>query len=465
MREKDKKKSTDHSRKSTGKRRQATDHSRSFKDKSEPFREKSKRSTDDSRPIKERSESFKDKPRKTSDDSRPFRERSESFKDKPRKTSDDSRPFKERNEEYKSKDRKPSGDNRPFKERNEAYKNKDRKTSGDSRPFRERNEAYKSKDRKTSDESRPFRDKSDSYKDKNRKSSDYSRPFKDKSEPYRDKSKKFTEDILPSADFKKSRDDKRPSERLRSFSSDSEKSSQIRLNKYVANSGICSRREADTLIESGVIKVNGKVITELGTKINADDVVEYANAKIKNEKLVYVLLNKPKDFITTMDDPQGRRTVMELVRKACRERIYPVGRLDRNTTGVLLFTNDGELAKKLIHPKYNVKKIYNVLLDRKLAQDDMLKISEGIYIDDEMIQVDDIAYVEEGKNVIKREIGIQIHSGQNRVVRKIFESLGYEVIKLDRVFFAGLTKKDLPRGKWRVLTKTEIAFLKMGRFN
>jgi 23S rRNA pseudouridine2605 synthase len=244
----------------------------------------------------------------------------------------------------------------------------------------------------------------------------------------------------------------------------SEESSQIRLNKYISNSGICSRREADKLIQSGVIKVNGKVITELGTKINPKDTVEYANQKIKNEKLVYVLLNKPKDFITTMDDPQGRRTVMELVRKACRERIYPVGRLDRNTTGLLLFTNDGDLAKKLIHPKYNVKKIYNVLLDRKLQQNDLDNITEGIRIDDELIKVDDVSYIEEGKSINKREIGIELHSGQNRVVRKIFESLGYNVLKLDRIYFAGLTKKDLPRGKWRFLSKVEIAFLKMGRF-
>lgn len=233
----------------------------------------------------------------------------------------------------------------------------------------------------------------------------------------------------------------------------------IRLNKYIANSGICSRREADKLIESGVVKVNGKTITQLGTKIKPTDSVEYGGQKIKNEKNVYLLLNKPKDYITTMHDPEGRKTVMDIVKNACRERIYPVGRLDRNTTGVLLFTNDGDLAKKLIHPKHNIKKIYTVLLDRKLHQEDLQKIREGIQIEENIIKVDEIAFLEDGKN--KREIGIELHSGQNRVVRKIFESLGYEVLRLDRISFAGLTKKDLPRGKWRFLSPKEIAFLHM----
>lgn len=236
----------------------------------------------------------------------------------------------------------------------------------------------------------------------------------------------------------------------------------IRLNKYISNSGVCSRRDADKLIESGVVKVNGKIVTELGTKIKPDDKVEYGSQRIKNERHVYLLLNKPKDYITTMDDPQGRRTVMELVGRACKERIYPVGRLDRNTTGLLLFTNDGELVKKLTHPRYNVRKIYNVLLDKKLLAEDLLKIKEGINIDGENIIIDDISFVEEGQG--RREVGIELHSGQNRIVRRIFESLGYEVVKLDRIFFAGLTKKNLQRGKWRFLTQSEIAFLKMGRF-
>ncbi len=241
-----------------------------------------------------------------------------------------------------------------------------------------------------------------------------------------------------------------------------DKTDLIRLNKYVANSGVCSRREADKLIESGAVKVNGKTITELGTKIKPTDIVEYGSQKITNEKPVYLLLNKPKDFITTMDDPQGRKTVMDLVRNACKERIYPVGRLDRNTTGLLLFTNDGDLTKKLIHPKYNIKKIYTVTLDRKLNQSDLNKIKEGVEIEGNVIKVDDIAYLEDEHD--KKEIGIEIHSGQNRIVRKIFESLTYKVEKLDRICFAGLTKKDLPRGKWRFLLPKEIAFLKMKNY-
>ncbi len=232
---------------------------------------------------------------------------------------------------------------------------------------------------------------------------------------------------------------------------------QIRLNRYVATAGVCSRREADKLIEQGEIMVNGKVVTELGTKINPKDVVEFKGKKLKGEKMVYVLLNKPKDFITTVEDPQGRRTVMELVKNACKERIYPVGRLDRNTTGILLFTNDGELAKKLTHPKHKINKVYDVMLDRPLAKPDLLKISQGIELDDGFIQVDEIAY----SSLDKKGIGIELHSGRNRIVRRIFEKLNYKVVKLDRMCFAGLTKKDLPRGHWRILSPKEISFLKM----
>lgn len=232
----------------------------------------------------------------------------------------------------------------------------------------------------------------------------------------------------------------------------------IRLNKYLADAGICSRREADKLIESGVVKVNGKTITQLGTKVSRSDKVQYGGETLKREKLQYVLLNKPKDFITTSDDPQNRRTVMLLVEKACHERIYPVGRLDRNTTGLLLFTNDGEMARKLTHPKHRVKKIYHVVLDKALAKKDMIEMVRGVQLDDGFIQPDKIAYVEGIAG--KREIGVELHSGRNRIVRRLFESLGYKVVKLDRVFFAGLTKKDLPRGKWRHLEPKEVNLLK-----
>ena len=231
----------------------------------------------------------------------------------------------------------------------------------------------------------------------------------------------------------------------------------IRLNKYIANAGICSSREADELIKAGVVSVNGEVVTEMGYKVQPTDIVKYNKETLRTEEMKYVLLNKPKDFITTTDDPEDRKTVMSLVYKACRERIYPVGRLDRNTTGILLFTNDGDLAGKLTHPKFQVQKVYQVELDRNLKQSDYDQIKDGIQLEDGFIKVDEIAYVGPDKSVV----GVELHSGKNRIVRRIFESLGYEVKKLDRVIFAGLTKKDLPRGRWRFLTPLEVASLKM----
>ena len=235
----------------------------------------------------------------------------------------------------------------------------------------------------------------------------------------------------------------------------------IRLNKFLANAGVCSRREADEFITAGVVSVNGEVVTELGTKIKRGDEVKFHDQAVSIERKIYVLLNKPKDTVTTSDDPQARRTVMDLVKGACSERIYPVGRLDRNTTGVLLLTNDGDLASKLTHPKYLKKKIYHVHLDKNLTKADMEQIAAGIQLDDGEIQADAISYTDDFK---KDEVGIEIHSGKNRIVRRIFESLGYKVVKLDRVFFAGLTKKGLRRGEWRYLTEQEVNFLRMGSF-
>ena len=236
---------------------------------------------------------------------------------------------------------------------------------------------------------------------------------------------------------------------------------ELRLNKYLANAGVCSRREADEHITAGLVKVNGEVVTELGTKVTRKDQVTFNDQPVSLERKVYVLLNKPKDTVTTSADPQGRQTVMDLVRNASRERIYPVGRLDRNTTGVLLLTNDGDLASKLTHPKYIKKKIYHVWLDKDVAETDLARIAAGIELDDGPIHADAIAYAnEEDKN----QVGIEIHSGKNRIVRRIFEHLGYRVVKLDRVYFAGLTKKNLPRGRWRHLTQQEVSMLKMGAF-
>jgi 23S rRNA pseudouridine2605 synthase len=233
----------------------------------------------------------------------------------------------------------------------------------------------------------------------------------------------------------------------------------IRLNKFISNSGVCSRREADKLIESGAVTVNGKIVSELGYKVNPTDVVNYGGASIKREKNVYVLLNKPKDYITTLDDPEGRKTVMELVKSACKERIYPVGRLDRNTTGLLLFTNDGDMTMKLTHPKNNIQKLYGVEIDKSIRPEDFKAILDGFELEDGFIKADKLEFV--GGSTNRKELGIEIHSGKNRIVRRIFEHLGYKVVKLDRVMFAGLTKKDLPRGKWRFLTEKEIGYLRM----
>ena len=235
----------------------------------------------------------------------------------------------------------------------------------------------------------------------------------------------------------------------------------VRLNKFLANAGVCSRREADEFIQAGVVTVNGKVVTELGTKVLRTDDVKFHDQTVKMEKKVYVLLNKPKDTVTTSDDPQQRKTVMDLVKNACPERIYPVGRLDRNTTGVLLLTNDGDLASKLTHPKFLKKKIYHVFLDKNVTAHDMQQIATGITLDDGEVHADAIEYA---SPTDKSQVGIEIHSGKNRIVRRIFESLGYRVVKLDRVQFAGLTKKNLRRGDWRFLTEKEVDMLRMGAF-
>lgn len=233
----------------------------------------------------------------------------------------------------------------------------------------------------------------------------------------------------------------------------------IRINRYIANAGICSRREADKLVEAGDISVNGVVVTTLGARIDPGDVVAYKGVPVKSEKPRYILLNKPKGYLTTNEDPEGRPTVMELIAECCNERLFPVGRLDRNTTGLLLFTNDGHLAEKLMHPRNLVKKLYHIKLDKPLDREHLKKIANGIKLEDGWIKADQISYV--GDMDDRTEIGMEIHSGKNRIVRRIFEALGYDVTKLDRVIFAGLTKKDLRRGKWRHLTPEELNYLKM----
>ncbi len=235
----------------------------------------------------------------------------------------------------------------------------------------------------------------------------------------------------------------------------------IRLNKYIASTGLCSRREADELIQAGLISVNDKLVTEVGTKVKPSDTIKYNGERLKEEKKVYILMNKPKDYIATLEDPHAHKTVIDLIKGSCRERVYPVGRLDRNTTGVLLLTNDGELTKRLTHPKFEKMKIYHVELNKNLKPADMEKIATGIMLEDGFIKADTISYVNPND---KKQIGIEIHSGRNRIVRRIFEHLGYEIRKLDRVYFAGLTKKGLSRGEWRFLTEKEINMLKMNAF-
>ena len=283
----------------------------------------------------------------------------------------------------------------------------------------------------------------------------YQKPYGNKPySPYKKSPRQHTADYDPNAKYSMKK-------RIEYKEINFDPNEPLRLNKFLANAGVCSRREADEFIQAGVVSVNGEVVTELGTKVLRTDVVKFHDQPVTIEKKVYVLLNKPKDYVTTSDDPQQRKTVMDLVKNACPERIYPVGRLDRNTTGVLLLTNDGDLASKLTHPKFLKKKIYHVYLDKGVTAHDLQQIAEGIQLDDGEIRADDVQYA---SPTDKKQVGIEIHSGKNRIVRRIFEALGYRVQKLDRVQFAGLTKKNLKRGDWRYLTEEEVDRLRMGAY-
>ncbi len=402
--------------------------------------------------------SYKSKPTQGNDD---FSEENDNkprrfSKDRPKPYGkrDEKRNF-ERRDDRKSYKSKPAHDNDDFSEEND---NKSKRFSKD-KPYGKR------------DEKRSFdrRDDRKSYKSKPAHGND------DFSEVEDDrKSKRFSTDKPYSKrgdkrDFDH-RDDRKSYKSKPSYGKDrnSDRRSQgkgrnegIRLNRYLSNAGVCSRREADEYIKAGLVKVNGEVVTELGTKVRPNDEIKFNNELLRTEKKVYILLNKPKDYVTTTDDERGRKTVMQLIRGACREKVFPVGRLDRNTTGVLLITNDGEMSAKLTHPKYSKKKIYHVFLDKNIKLEDMDKLVEGVEDEGEMLHADLVSYADPTD---KTQVGVEIHSGQNRVVRRMFEALGYRVIKLDRVYFAGLTKKGLPRGRWRFLTPTEINMLKMGAF-
>jgi len=354
-----------------------------------------------------------------------------------------------------SSDDASKGYQRPYKPR-ASYGNDSQRparprfegSSDSERPWRKRtpdNNAYQQ-----DGERRPYRAAGNTFKDRTSGAPARRTPADTTRKPFR----QHTDDYDPNAKYSAKK-------RIEYKEMLADPNAPIRLNRFLANAGVCSRREADTFIQAGVVAVNGQVVTELGTKVHRTDEIRFHDQTINLEKKLYVLLNKPKDYVTTVDDPQARKTVMQLVKDVGTERIYPVGRLDRNTTGVLLLTNDGELASKLTHPKYLKKKIYHVFCDKNVTHADMDAILKGIHLDDGDIHADAISYVSETD---KSQVGIEIHSGRNRIVRRIFESLGYKVSKLDRVYFAGLTKKGLRRGDWRYLTEEEVQMLKMGAF-
>ena len=393
--------------------------------------------------------------------------RERKFGEKPRgerRFQDEDRPRRRFDDEERPR-RRFNDDDRPRRKFNDEDRPRHRRFEDDEKPRR-----------KFNDEDRPRRKFNDDERPKRRFNNDEERPrrrFNDDDKPRR----RFNDDDRPRRRF----DDNDKPRRSRRFENNEEEEApkrgrkgyvrekdplydrpaatgEIRLNKYLADCGVCSRREADDLIKAGCVTVNGEVITTMGFKVKTNDKVVYGGQTLNREKLRYLLLNKPKGYITTADDPEGRETVMELVKGACDERIFPVGRLDKNTTGLLLLTNDGDLAKKLTHPSSEVTKLYHVILDKPLTKNDMLRIADGIELDDGFIAADSIAYDEDDES--KKGIGIELHSGRNRIVRRIFEHLGYEVTRLDRVMFAGLDKYKLPRGEWRFLTDQEVAMLK-----
>jgi len=441
---------------------------KSFRDRERNRQDRAERTTrDDAREPRVRE----------SGDARPDRER------KPfRKSGDDSRPTYK---DFKSEDR-------PVKRTEDDALEPRVRESRDARPDRERKPFRKSGDERPTykdfkSEDRPERRSEDEPREPRVRESRDVRPDERERKPYRKPEGPFGDDKrAPRPRFSKDRDsgsgdgekkwnrksegefygDRRKSGprgggfRKKSFSKSSqEDDGTIRLNKFISNAGICSRREADELIEAGVVSVNGEVVTQLGYKVKPEDVVKYNNETLRTERMVYMLLNKPKDFITTAEDPEKRKTVMNLIAGACKERVYPVGRLDRNTTGLLLMTNDGDLTRKLTHPSFEVQKIYQVELDSAVKPSDMDAIEKGIHLEDGFVKVDAVSYVGTGQD--KSVVGVELHSGRNRIVRRIFEHLGYEVKKLDRVYFAGISKKDLPRGRWRFLTDLEVASLKI----
>jgi len=399
---------------------------------------------------------FGDRPRRRFDDDERPRRRFDDDKPRERRFHDDERPRRRFDDDDRPR-RRFDDDERP-RRRFDDDKPRERRFHDDERPRRRFDDDDRPR-RRFEDDDRPRRRFNDDERPRRRFDDDKPRErrFRDDDRPRR----RFDNDDRPRRRF----DDEEPRRGRKGYVREKDPmydrpkaTGEIRLNKYLADCGICSRREADDLIKAGCVEVNGEVITTMGYKVKTDDKVVYGGQTLNREKLRYILLNKPKGYITTSDDPYERDTVMELVKNACPERVYPVGRLDKQTTGLLLFTNDGDLAKKLTHPSSEVPKLYHVILDKPLTKNDMLRISEGIELDDGPIAADNIAYDQDDES--KKSIGIELHSGRNRIVRRIFEHLGYEVTKLDRVMFAGLDKYKLPRGEWRFLTDLEVLNLK-----
>ena len=416
---------------------------RRFDDDERPRRrfdddERPRRRFDDDKPRGERRFHDDDRPRRRFDDDERPRRRFDDDKPRERRFHDDDRPRRRFDDDERP--RRRFDDDKPRERRFHDDDRPRRRFDDEDRPKRRFDDDKPRGERRFHDDDRPRRRFDDDrprgggrrFDDRPR------RRFDDEEEPRRGR-KGYVREKDPLYDRPKA-------------------TGEIRLNKYLADCGICSRREADDLIKAGCVEVNGEIITTMGYKVKTEDKVVYGGQTLNREKLRYILLNKPKGYITTSDDPYERDTVMELVKEACPERVYPVGRLDKTTTGLLLFTNDGDLAKKLTHPSSEVPKLYHVVLDKPLTKNDMLRIAEGIELDDGPIAADSIAYVEGDES--KKEVGIELHSGRNRIVRRIFEHLGYEVIKLDRVMFAGLDKYKLPRGEWRFLTDLEVVNLK-----
>ncbi|MDR2938279.1 MAG: pseudouridine synthase [Prevotellaceae bacterium] len=426
--------------------------------------------------AEQREENFDEKPkrapRKSSFDSedKPKRAPRKSYdgEEKPRRSfGDDKKSFVRKPYEKKAydKDRKPY-ERKPYgdKPRQPRFgrdgEEKPRRNFSDGKPYER-----KPYERKSYGDDKPRRSFSDDKKPyERRKTYGEDKPFERK--PYAKKSyeeKSFSDDARrPRRTFEdKPRKDIRVLDKSKAKAKAQDPNEPVRLNKFIANSGVCSRREADEYIENGEITVNGAVVTELGTKVLITDDIRWNGERLSGEKKVYVLLNKPKGYVTTVEDPHADKTVMDLIAGACKERVYPVGRLDKNTTGVLLFTNDGELTKQLTHPSYNKRKVYHAVLDKTFKKPDMEKLVKGIELEDGLAIADEVGYANLED---KCEVGLEIHSGRNRIVRRMFEALGYEVKKLDRVYFAGLTKKSLERGKWRVLTPKEVSMLKMGAY-